>query len=72
MYYEEFTRSLNLHPGATKGRRHYLLYKDLVENPTWLEPPPLRLEEQSKGGYEEQTEEEHRLLVDAFGFEIPA
>ena len=34
--YAEFTTSLNLHDGATKGRRHYLLYKDLVRNPTWL------------------------------------
>jgi ribosomal protein S18 acetylase RimI-like enzyme len=32
----EFTTSLNLHPGATKGRDHYLLYKNLVEDPVWL------------------------------------
>lgn len=34
--YAEFTTSLNLHDGATKGRRHYLLYKNLIRNPTWL------------------------------------
>jgi ribosomal protein S18 acetylase RimI-like enzyme len=33
--YQEFTRSLNLHDGATKGRNHYLLMKDLLP-PTWL------------------------------------
>eukprot|EP00591_Stephanopyxis_turris_P013530 CAMPEP_0195511540 /NCGR_PEP_ID=MMETSP0794_2-20130614/3825_1 /TAXON_ID=515487 /ORGANISM="Stephanopyxis turris, Strain CCMP 815" /LENGTH=718 /DNA_ID=CAMNT_0040639161 /DNA_START=233 /DNA_END=2389 /DNA_ORIENTATION=+ len=27
-YYDEFTRSLNLQDGATKGRCHYLLYKN--------------------------------------------
>jgi len=37
--YAEFTTSLNLHDGATKGRRHYLLYKNLVQNPTWLPVP---------------------------------
>jgi len=33
--YEEFTRSLNLHDGATCGRNHYLLYKHLSPNITW-------------------------------------
>ena len=36
----EFTTKLNLHDGATKGRNHFLLYKDLVKRPTWLPPPP--------------------------------
>ena len=36
--YHDFTTSLNLHDGATKGRNHYLLYKHLVDHPTWLEP----------------------------------
>ena len=36
----EFTTKLNLHDGATKGRNHLLLYKDLVKRPTWLPPPP--------------------------------
>ena len=35
--FAEFTTSLNLHDGATKGRRHYLLHKDLALNPTWLQ-----------------------------------
>lgn len=35
--YMDFTTSLNLHPGATKGRVHHLYYKDLVEEPTWLD-----------------------------------
>ncbi|GKY94586.1 hypothetical protein MPSEU_000424200 [Mayamaea pseudoterrestris] len=32
--YLEFTTSLNLHPEATRGRKHHLLYKHLHE-PTW-------------------------------------
>ncbi|KAL3911707.1 MAG: hypothetical protein SGILL_007176 [Bacillariaceae sp.] len=32
----EFTRKLNLHDGATKGRIHYLMCKDL-KKPMWLE-----------------------------------
>ena len=34
--YFEFTKSLNLHDGATKGRNHFLLEKDLCDEPTWL------------------------------------
>lgn len=33
--FSDFTRSLNLHDGAMKGRNHFLLYKDIVQ-PTWL------------------------------------
>jgi len=33
--YLEFTTKLNLHDGATKGRNHYLMSKDL-RKPTWL------------------------------------
>jgi ribosomal protein S18 acetylase RimI-like enzyme len=33
--YSEFTKSLNLHDGAMKGRNHYLMHKDL-DQPTWL------------------------------------
>ena len=33
--FEEFTKSLNLHPGATKGRIHHLLFKD-VALATWI------------------------------------
>ena len=35
--YQEFTTSLNLHDGATRGRCHHLLCKHLCPNPTWLE-----------------------------------
>jgi ribosomal protein S18 acetylase RimI-like enzyme len=35
--YLDFTTSLNLHPGATRGRVHYLLYKDLIPKPIWLD-----------------------------------
>jgi ribosomal protein S18 acetylase RimI-like enzyme len=31
----EFTTKLNLHDGATKGRKHFLMSKD-ISNPTWL------------------------------------
>jgi hypothetical protein len=34
--YSEFTTSLNLHDGATRGRNHYLLCKHL-QAPTWLD-----------------------------------
>ena len=34
--YTEFTTGLNLQPGATRGREHFLLCKDLVPNPVWL------------------------------------
>ena len=33
--YHEFTKSLNLHEGATKGRNHYVMHKHL-QDPTWL------------------------------------
>lgn len=33
--FSEFTKSLNLHDGAMKGRNHYLMQKDLGY-PTWL------------------------------------
>jgi RimJ/RimL family protein N-acetyltransferase len=41
----EFTKSLNLHDGATKGRNHYLLHKNLSE-PIWL---PVEQSEFEKG-----------------------
>ena len=34
--YTEFTTGLNLQPGATRGREHYLLCKHLVPHPIWL------------------------------------
>ena len=43
--FDEFTTSLNLHDGASaNGKRHRLLCRDLVDDPTWLGfPPPLLL-----------------------------
>ena len=35
----EFTTKLNLQDGATKGRNHYLLCKDLTRSPTWFQIP---------------------------------
>jgi hypothetical protein len=35
LVYFEFTKSLNLHDGATKGRSHFLMCKHISE-PTWL------------------------------------
>lgn len=40
--YQEFTTSLNLQDGATKGRKHYLMYKHIVNHPTWLHSPSPR------------------------------
>lgn len=56
--YEEFTKSLNLHPGATKGREHHLLSKNLAE-PTWLP------ENKSRERAGEQ-------MYSSLGFEVPA
>lgn len=41
-----FTRSLNLHDGATNGRNHYLFYKHL-RNPTILSNDVLWYDEDS-------------------------
>ena len=35
--YENFTRSLNLQDGATRGRIHLLMEKQMVEHPTWID-----------------------------------
>lgn len=37
--YQDFTTSLNLHDGATKGRNHFLLCKHLHTS-TWFEVSP--------------------------------
>ena len=55
MYYE-FTKSLNLHDGATKGRKHFLLQKHL-KAPTWLP-------------YKIPVAHEH-VSTGALGFEVP-
>ena len=54
--YREFTTSLNLHPGATRGRTHHLLYKN-IRVPTWVK---------------EQGHREETRVMGALGFEIPA
>ena len=33
--YAEFTRKLNLHDGATRGRNHYLMHKKVSRKQTW-------------------------------------
>ena len=53
--YSEFTKSLNLHDGATKGRNHFLMYKD-VKIPTLL---PV------------ETTQTTETQMNALGFEIP-
>lgn len=35
--YAQFTASLNLHDGATQGRKHHLMIKNFVERLTWLD-----------------------------------
>eukprot|EP00977_Amphora_coffeiformis_P010831 scaffold2536_cov169-Amphora_coffeaeformis.AAC.24 len=54
--YREFTTSLNLHPGATRGRTHHLLYKN-IRVPTWVK---------------EQVHEDETQVMGSLGFEIPA
>ena len=63
--YREFTKSLNLHPGATKGREHFLLYKNVVSEPTWLEDTAVQNNVHDSRG---RTNE----LIGVLGFEIPA
>jgi ribosomal protein S18 acetylase RimI-like enzyme len=59
--YLEFTASLNLHPGATKGRVHHLLCKHMPGTvPTWL-PEDSAI-----------TPTRPSLVVQTMGFEIPA
>ncbi|KAG7361097.1 N-terminal acetyltransferase [Nitzschia inconspicua] len=56
LIFKEFTTKLNLHDGATKGRRHFLMSKDL-KSPTWLEDietmhRPIRGQQQGTLGIE--------------------
>lgn len=60
--FQEFTKSLNLHPGATKGRDHFLFFKNLVPSPVWLD---------SSVELHRHRSDERRIL-EVFGFEIPA
>eukprot|EP00559_Dactyliosolen_fragilissimus_P007938 CAMPEP_0184868276 /NCGR_PEP_ID=MMETSP0580-20130426/29814_1 /TAXON_ID=1118495 /ORGANISM="Dactyliosolen fragilissimus" /LENGTH=617 /DNA_ID=CAMNT_0027369061 /DNA_START=488 /DNA_END=2341 /DNA_ORIENTATION=- len=59
--YKEFTTSLNLHDGATKGRIHHLLYKDVSIDSTWLDIEQKSPEHTSKGKSEKGS----------LGFELP-
>jgi ribosomal protein S18 acetylase RimI-like enzyme len=60
--YLEFTTSLNLHPGATKGRDHFLFYRNLTPEPVWLDEAIAK----------EQEIIRKADLVGVLGFEIPA
>ena len=75
----EFTTKLNLHDGATKGRNHFLLYKDLVPCPTWLPlpattststPEPSSVTIVSSGFA--TTSSRASTTAGALGFEVPA
>ena len=68
LLYREFTKSLNLHPGATKGREHFLLYKDIVDAPRWLDDSLVRCDSQDWFVQSSRSNE----LVGILGFEIPA
>lgn len=60
--YTEFTKSLNLHPGATKGREHFLMCKNVFSDPIWLKDT-----HNSDCSSDRLSE-----LVGVLGFEIPA
>jgi predicted acetyltransferase len=38
--YLQFTTKLNLHDGATRGRKHYLMSKNITKTQTWYPPIP--------------------------------
>ena len=65
----EFTKSLNLHPGATKGREHFLLYKNLVEESTWLDDSHVKDGTLDGSSHSSSRSNE---LVNGLGFDIPA
>lgn len=56
--YMEFTTSLNLHPGATKGRDHFLYCRHLTKNLTWSSNL--------------KASNNRKELLSTLGFEIPA
>lgn len=47
--YTEFTTKLNLHDGATRGRCHYLMHKEISEHQTWNEMLPVEEEKSNLG-----------------------
>lgn len=50
MYYE-FTRSLGLHDGALKGRKHYLMCKN-IQDSTWVPAPETQVSQRGTLGIE--------------------
>ena len=71
--YTEFTTGLNLQPGATRGREHYLLCKHLVPNPIWLtnHSHPNTGTSTTHDDAERPKQQRHPILS-RFGIEIPA
>jgi hypothetical protein len=63
--YREFTRTLNLHDGATRGRTHYLLVKHL-RTATWLEAA----NEKSACSVSSAETSRQKLAMHSNGFEI--
>jgi ribosomal protein S18 acetylase RimI-like enzyme len=67
--FSEFTSVLNLQPGATPGREHYLLCKNLVAHPVWLndqyDDPSVHTKLIASSG-------KHFPILGQFGIEIPA
>ena len=68
--YTEFTTGLNLQPGATRGREHYLLCKNIVANPVWL-PSDSRCTQQTEISRNDADRQRHPILS-RLGIEIPA
>jgi ribosomal protein S18 acetylase RimI-like enzyme len=71
--FNEFTKKLNLHDGATKGRNHHLLAKDL-RRPTWLDYQEWLNYQEYRLNYEEHIDEAHAVSPQPgiLGFEVPA
>jgi ribosomal protein S18 acetylase RimI-like enzyme len=78
--YTEFTSGLNLQPGATRGREHYLLCKNLVEQPIWLLQNQdcndhILLDNQNTIIHQQQPQrlkQQRYPILGQFGIEIPA
>ena len=70
--FSEFTSVLNLQPGATHGREHYLLCKNLVSHPVWLKD---RYHDENVGCIEATlatARGKYYPILGQFGIEIPA
>jgi ribosomal protein S18 acetylase RimI-like enzyme len=70
--FSEFTKKLNLHDGATKGRNHHLLAKDL-RRPTWLNYQDWLDYQENRLNYEEPIDEAHTVSPKSgvLGIEVP-